>query len=98
MDGAISRMAVSPELKEIAGTPQSNGSVETPWMPARPAMSLRKPYRLIVFEAVRLNVPPIACTERPARIFTVTGRLNVDPELVPERSGKTLLRAPSLRR
>jgi hypothetical protein len=76
------------------GTPQSNGSVATPVMPARPAMSCWNAKSFSVLDVVRPIDPLIACTERPARMLTVTGRLKVAPRVVPLNIGNTLACSP----
>jgi hypothetical protein len=56
-DGVMSRSAVNdPNVSD--GTPQSNGSVATPPIPARPATSCVNAKLLSVDEVVRVNVAP----------------------------------------
>src|SRR5262245_2058006 len=77
-DGVTSRTLEKVE-KVSCGTPQSNGLVATPLMPAAPATSVTNAYWLSACDVVRDRLTLTLCIERRCWMFTETGSVKLEP-------------------
>jgi hypothetical protein len=89
-DGVTSRTLDRLE-NDSCGTPQPNGSLEAPLMPAWPATSSTNAKRLRVSADVREKFTDTLCWMRLWTMFNETGTARLDPVAVPPRVGNTLV-------
>jgi len=77
--------------KESCGSPQSNGSGDTPVTPAFPVTSLTNAYRLSPVDSVREKFTDTLCMIRLCTTLSVTGTDRLDPVVWPPSAGKMLV-------